>query len=151
MAQTPALRREFWTQLLELSRSRTHLFKTISPSDDDWISFGGGRSGLQFSYVIQRKRSCVRLDIDGGSGSEAQNKRIFEHFNANRLAIQRDFGDELEWDHKVGRRVIQIKKWIIGLGLSDREEWPAIQDQMIDAMIRLDGALRPHIEKLDLP
>lgn len=95
LAQTPALRREFWTQLLELSRSRTHLFKTISPSDDDWISFGGGRSGLQFSYVIQRKRSCVRLDIDGGSGSEAQNKRIFEHFNANRLAIQRDFGSTL--------------------------------------------------------
>ena len=150
LAQTPAPRREFWMQLLELSRSRTHLFRTISPSDDDWISFGGGKSGLQFSYVIGRKCSCVRLDIDAGPGSEAENKRIFDHFRAAMLAIERDFGDTLEWDHKEGRRVIQIKKWINGSGLSDREEWPAIQDQMIDAMIRLERALRPHIERLRL-
>ena len=30
----------------------------------------------------------------------------------------------------------------------DEAKWPAIQDAMIDAMVRLETALRPHIEKL---
>jgi hypothetical protein len=30
------------------------------------------------------------------------------------------------------------------------DRWPQIQDEMIDAMIRLEAALRPHINALSL-
>ena len=33
-------------------------------------------------------------------------------------------------------------------GYRDQDRWPTIQDAMIDAMIRLDKALAPHIAKL---
>jgi hypothetical protein len=35
-------------------------------------------------------------------------------------------------------------------GYRDDESWPEIQDAMIDAMIRLERALKPHIAKLNI-
>jgi hypothetical protein len=31
---------------------------------------------------------------------------------------------------------------------SDESRWPEIQDAMIDAMVRLDNALKPHLARL---
>jgi hypothetical protein len=33
-------------------------------------------------------------------------------------------------------------------GGRDEENWSAAQDQMVDAMIRLERALRPHLQEL---
>jgi hypothetical protein len=40
------------------------------------------------------------------------------------------------------------KRIEIGGCRDDEEKWPQIQDAMIDAMIRLERALRPHIDGL---
>ncbi|MCX6813217.1 MAG: hypothetical protein NTV77_01880 [Candidatus Azambacteria bacterium] len=34
------------------------------------------------------------------------------------------------------------------MGLKDKDKWPYIQDGMIDAMIRLEAALKPYIKQL---
>lgn len=33
-------------------------------------------------------------------------------------------------------------------GLGDRDRWPEIQERMVDAMVRLERALRPQIKEL---
>ena len=51
-------------------------------------------------------------------------------------------------DHARGCRISEQ----IDLGgyRDERSEWPEIQDAMIDAMIRLEKALRPHIDALEI-
>jgi hypothetical protein len=33
-------------------------------------------------------------------------------------------------------------------GLKDRDRWPEIQEDLVDAMVRLENALKPHIRRL---
>jgi hypothetical protein len=64
--------------------------------------------------------------------------------------IESDFGEPLLWQRIEGKRACRIKKEIDIGGYRDEDKWPEVQDAMIDAMIRLEKALRPHIEKLQV-
>ena len=57
-------------------------------------------------------------------------------------------GEELKWE-----RCGDLKKSIITLDIeggycSGREQWPEIQDKMINAMVKLEEAIKPLIPEL---
>src|SRR5262249_60012570 len=91
----------------------------------------------------------VELYIDRGAGKAAENKELFERINQHKEEIERAFGGPLSWqrlDNKQGCRIAYPIK--VGGYRSDESRWPAIQDAMIDAMIRLEKALTPHLARL---
>src|SRR5690606_24800851 len=48
-----AVRRAFWTALLEHVRNRrTEFHANCNPTSDAWIAGGSGRTGLSFVYVV---------------------------------------------------------------------------------------------------
>ncbi len=150
-AERERLRYEFWSQLLDRARDRTNLHANISPSRNNWAAAGAGVSGLRFSYVIWEHESRVELYIDRGKGKAEETARTFESLQASRHEIEAAFGGELSWEPLEGRRACRIAKYIDHGGYRDPEErWDEIQDVMIDNMIRLEAALRPHIERLDV-
>jgi hypothetical protein len=147
LAGQHVIRNEFWTSLLERARPRTRLHRGISPGHDTWIGTGAGRSGLTYNYVIGRHASRVELYIDRGRDSEEDNMRIFEVLRANRERIEAAYGGPLEWQPLEGRRACRIRQNVKG-GYQDQERWPEVQDAMIDAMIRFEQALKPHVDQL---
>ena len=63
-----------------------------------------------------------------------------------REAIETDFGEPLEWDHREGRKRCSVGVVLPGGGYRDPEQgWSAIQDRMVDAMGRLETAIRPKL------
>jgi hypothetical protein len=148
LAQRHLLRLEFWGQLLEQAKEQTSLHARISPGKENWISAGAGRSGLAFNYVIRMSDAQVELYIDKGE-TEA-NKGIFDQLSANKEQIEEAFGAPLDWQRLDDRRACRICHRLTVGGLADRDRWSEIQDTMIDAMIRLEKALKPHIKRLRL-
>jgi hypothetical protein len=148
LAERHVLRLEFWKQLLEHARGKTPLHARISPSTGNWISAGTGKGGLVYSYVIRMDDAQVELYIDRGDAEE--NKRIFEALHANKQAIESAFGSSLDWQRLDDRRGSRIRHLITDGGLKDREHWPQLQDEMIDAMIRLERAFKTEIQQLKL-
>lgn len=148
LAERHGIRQRFWSQLLEKARDRTRLHANISPSSDNWIGASAGKSGLGLAYVIRMHDSHVELTIDRGKDLDEENKAIFDALAESKEAIERDFGESLEWDKTEGRRMCRIRKQSSLGGYRDEENWPKIQDVMIDTMVRLEKALRPHIERL---
>jgi len=146
LAQRHILRREFWTQLLERAKQRTSLHSRISPGTDNWIAAGAGKGGLSYNYAIRMSDAQVELYIDMGDAEE--NKRIFDAFHAQKEKIEETFGSPLEWQRLESRRASRIRYLISGGGLRDRDHWPEIQEAMIDAMVRLENALKPYIKRL---
>ena len=71
-------------------------------------------------------------------------------FISKRLEIEADFGGELNWEHVDGRQMCRISKQFKYDDLGDSDKWDKLQDDMIDAMIRLEKALKEHIKKLRL-
>jgi len=148
LAERHILRLEFWKQLLERAKGKTSLHARISPNTDNWVSASAGKSGLGYSYVIRMNDAQVEFYIDRGDAEE--NKRIFEILQAKKDTIEAAFGGPLDWLRLEDRRVSRIRHLINASGLKDNERWPQLQDEMIDAMIRLERALKPEIHPLKL-
>ena len=148
-AERYSLRHRFWTSLLERAKEKTLLHANTSPSQSNYVMTGAGRSGLNFRYVIQQHTSEIDLYIDRGREADNENEEIFDTLEEAKDKIEEVFGESLEWQRLEGKRACRIgKRFSLGGYRDDEEEWSEIQDAMIDGMIRLEAALRPHIDRL---
>lgn len=151
LAERYGLRRQFWTALLERAKEKTRLHAAISPSQYHWIGAGAGKRGLSFNYVVRQHEGDVELYIDRGKDADEENKDIFDTLIASKSNIESAFGEPLEWERLEGKRACRIKKRMeIGGYRDDEAEWPVIQDTLVDAMVRLEKALKPCIGKLEV-
>jgi hypothetical protein len=144
-----SIRQKFWTDLLERASGKTKLHSTISPGHHGWIGTGAGKTGLVYNYSITKDEGQVELYIDLGKDSESENKDIFDKLAESRQDIDSEFGEPLDWQALEGKRACRIC-WRTDKGgyRNDEEDWPEIQDTMIDGMIRLDKALASKIKVL---
>lgn len=138
----------FWAALLERSKSRTRLFATISPGRYGLLQTGSGMRGLVYQYLVWQHKSGLEFYIDRGTDREQDNLAIFEQLRAEKPAIEAAFCGELDFDPIDDSRACRIRRVFDGGYRSPKEDWPVIQDRMIDAMIRLEGAMRPRIDTL---
>lgn len=144
------IRRDFWTKLLRLAKAKTKLHATISPSSHNWLSTGAGKYGFSFSYGIREHEGDVFLYIDRGKDSGDQSKTVYDALYEHKAEIEKAFGSKLEWERLDGKRASVINKTITVGGWKDPEKWSEVQEAMVDAMIRLENAFRPIIEKLEI-
>ena len=64
--------------------------------------------------------------------------------------IEKEFGESLEWERLDDKRASRIRRRFTIGGLAKADTWPALQENMIDTMIRLEKVLRPRLAKIDL-
>ena len=150
MAGRHKLRLDFWQTLLEKSKKKTNLHANISPGTANYVGVSSGVRGLNFRYEATLKAGQVGLYIDRGKDSKDENKKIFDEFYSRCSEIEKDFEGELNWERLDDRRACRISKRFGYAGLSNSEERDKLQNDMIDAMIRLEKALKDHIKKLRL-
>ena len=149
IAERHTVRFRFWSQLLERAKARTKLHSTISPGQYHWLGTGAGRRGLSLNYVLWEHEAAAELYIDRGKDAVVENKAISDALAASRVEIDGAFGGPLEWERLDNRRASRIRASVNTGGWKDDEAtWPAIQDETIDAMVRLEHALRPRIDNL---
>ena len=141
-------RKRFWTLLLERAKARTRLHAGIAPSIHNWISTSAGVNGLGFNYVVRRHNAQVELYIDADKDTGEGNQAILNKLAAHKDEIEKDFGSSLNWETLDERRACRIRKVIDIAGWQDEDNWPQACDALIDAMIRLEKALRPHLKNL---
>ena len=148
-AERYSLRHRFWTSLLERAKEKTQLHANISPSQSSYLMTGAGRRGLRFDYVVQQYTSEIELYIDRGRDAENENDEIFDTLETAKGTIEEAFGEPLKWQRLEGKRACRInKRFSLGGYRDDEEKWQEIQGAMIDGMIQLEKAFRPHIDRL---
>lgn len=148
-AERYAVRRKFWEQLLARAEQKTGLHSSISPSEYHYISVTSGLRGLAYQYVLRQDGGSVLLYIDRGAGQTEVNKKLFDTLNAARGEVEQAFGGPLVWDRLDDKQACVVHYDMASGGWKDDpSKWPDIQDEMIDAMIRFEKALGPHIVKI---
>jgi len=139
--------RRFWSQLIERSRTKTSLLSNRSTTTDHWLSAGIGRAGFWLSFALTEDRARVECYIRMKEGEQAS-LTAFNALLAQRENIEKVFGGELDWQELPGRIGSRICKDLEGSWRAPEAEWPELQDRMIDAMVRLEKALRGPIHQL---
>jgi len=135
------IRYEFWQGLLALAAEKTPLHAGRSPSKDNWISASAGIPGFNFTYTIRQRDSQVSLWID-------DNKNFFLKLEAERATIESEFGGDLIWKKEEGQRGTLVGAIIEGGYRSDREHWPAVQQSLVEAMLKLERVLKPRLSQI---
>ncbi|MCA1955132.1 MAG: DUF4268 domain-containing protein [Anaerolinea sp.] len=147
LAHHHILCQEFWQGLLTKAKQKSTVFANISPSKGQWVSAGAGKSGVTWAYVVLMDHARVELYID--TLEVDKNKRYFDALLKHKNEIEASFGAPLEWQRLDQKRASRIAYLIHGHGgLPDQENWDALQDAMIDAMARLEAALKTHFARL---
>jgi Domain of unknown function (DUF4268) len=144
-AERYSMRKRFWAGLLSRPKVKTTRHANIAPGEYTYIGAGSGVRGLHFNYVVGQTEGRVELYIDRGAEEAEANKPIFDRLNNQKKQIEGDFGGELSWQRLDEQRSCRIACGTTGGWKNDESKWPEIQDAMIDAMIRLEKALKPHL------
>jgi hypothetical protein len=144
------IRHRFWSRLLDRAKERTRLHAAISPGSYSWVGAGSGKRGLGFNYSVTQHGAAAELYIDRGRDGEQENSEIFNALHACKEDVEQVFGGPLDWQPLEAKRACRIMYRIDAGGYRDEERWPEIQDAMVDAMVRLEKALKPHIAKLSI-
>jgi hypothetical protein len=145
------IRRQFWTNLLEHASGRTKLHSTLSPTDGPYLSATTGVRGLGLVYGVRRHETRIILWIDRGKESQAVNTAVFEQLCARRDEIEAAFGQPLVWMNKDKNRSCTVEFVVSEGGWQDSDSWDTVFELSVGAMTRLEQALRPHIEALEVP
>lgn len=90
----------------------------------------------------------MELCIDRGKDCDAENKAIFDALHAKKDEIEKAFGEPLEWQRLDSKRACRIRKSFALGEWKEQEKWDVAVPPMVDAMIRLERALKPHVQKL---
>ena len=143
MAERERQRYRFFEGLLEHAKLRTKLHANISPGTATWVGASAGIAGIAFNYGVRQRDARVELYIDTPNGDE--NQRIFEALSLKKEKIEGVFGFPLVWDTKEGRRACRIRKTFTTGGYRDEEAWEAVYEELAEAMVKLESALKPHL------
>jgi hypothetical protein len=138
----------FWASLLPQSNRQTG-FSLRSPTRRSYIEFC--HVGFCFRYCLEydTPNSFVEFALLRSDGEQIykslvrQRKQINEAFSGSLLWLREAQNVEHSWPYPA---II----WIIacpGLRDLDCEAWPAIQSQMIAAMVRLERAVVPYLQR----
>lgn len=149
-AERHDLRFKFWSGLLALAKTKTPLHAQRSPSIHNWIGGSTGKRGFSYNYGVREEEAQVELYIDFGLGQDQRNLQAFQTLLNKKEEIEATFGGPLEWEELADRRACRIRQIISGGYRSPAEDWPTIFEQLVDAMIRLDKAFKPHIHNLNV-
>lgn len=143
LAGRHAERHAFWTELLKVSRERHSLHAGVSPNGTAYLEAGSGVSGLTFAYAVFEH--SMRIELYIARGDEESSEQAFHALEAHKSEIETAFGQPLVWQPLPGKKSCRIKYELEGGGRQDPEQWPQIIFAAVDAMVRFEVAIRPHL------
>jgi hypothetical protein len=142
------LRTRWWERLVELPEAKLHAH--ITPGKYSWIGTSIGVRGLNLNYVVTQDECGAELYIDRGKNSDSENKAIYDQLAAHKKEIEQAFGDALSWERLDTKRACRIRVNLPGGYRSPEEDWPRIQTACVQAMNRLEQALKSFVKQLKI-
>jgi hypothetical protein len=142
--------RRFWFQFIEKARLKTNLYANRSTTVDHWLSAGIGRAGFRLHVSLAEDQTRVECYIRIGKDNDKKNTTAFEWLKQQREQIEHVFEDTLEWQELSNRSGCRICKMLDGGWHTPEGEWPVFQDKIIDAVMRLEKALKGPIQTMKL-
>ena len=138
-ANRHTIRLAFWADLLKAMTASTELFSGVSPQRQNWISTGSGVTGIGLNFSATQRYGRVEIFID--VGDKDKNEAILDLLQNHSAEMDRHLPRPLVFERLDEKRACRIKCEAPG-NVFEREQWPAMIEFMVKAMIGIEKAFR---------
>lgn len=135
----------FFQQLIDVLREEHHFTGARVGQPQSWYQFASGHSGISYAASFpQGNLAKVEVYIDRSDYDE--NKHLFDWLKAQSEAIERSFGQPLEWDRLDDRRASRVFIGMPGSIESSVAELGEIREWMVQHLLRLKRTFDPFLQ-----
>lgn len=138
----------FWESFLEKIQTSLPEHYSTLPSKNTWLLRKAGRPGLAYAYLIYKDRAAIYLYSDNSEATLNEERLNYFFSKKDEIEKELDFGKDLIWDIKPGRRSQKVRYILNTKGLENKDQWDNIQGEMINAMKKMMETFQKHINDL---
>ena len=137
--------REYFQKLIDELRDEYHFTSAKAGQPQNWYSFSSGYSGISYgSSFATGDRVRVELYIDHGDLED--NKRLFDLIHNDKVDIEIEFGDSLEWERLDDKRASRIAIYRKGTIEDSPDEVEEYRKWSISNLLKFKEVFGPRLE-----
>jgi hypothetical protein len=113
----------------------------------NWCNFATGTSGTHYgaSFALHKE---VRTELAFTLDDQPADKALFDTFQKEQVAIEREFGEPLRWERLEERIWSRIAAYRPGSIENDAETLQEIHAWAIDRLLRFKKVFGPRLQRL---
>lgn len=140
----------FWASLIERAATHTGLLVGHKGSRSSSLCIPTEVTGVRLVLRFVENRAVrVLMQIDLRTDGERRLQWL-DDLVSRHDELESVFGGTLEWAGQTSKTERRLRHLLPTIGFPSESDWPELQDRMIDALIRLDSALRKPIQELKI-
>lgn len=139
----------FWQDLLDRAREQGFPYlQDVSATTSRWVRCSAGVPGYRF-YFYSRQDGQLEVQFDIRGANKQSNKSFFDHLHSHKDKIEGKGGFQLNWDRRDSKST-SVLRWVtvINFDISQKNEWQAAQQAMLDAMSRFIPEIAPYLDEM---
>jgi hypothetical protein len=137
----------YWASFSEYLTQNSSTFRIRRANKDHWFSFGIGRAGFVISATISTEKRRIGVELYAYDDSQ---KVAFHALYAQKDAIEKEFGEPLEWQELPGKKAVRIALFKHEVDPSDEKQYPALHAWMLEKMERFKKVFADRVRLLAL-
>jgi len=137
--------REYFQVLIDELREKHRFTGARLAQPQNWYSFSSGVLGGVTYGTSFAQGGRVRAEIYLDPGTQETNKALFDSLFAQRVMIEREFGEQLDWERLDNRRASRISVYRDGSIEEPPNVLAEIRAWAIDRLLRFKRVLGPRI------
>jgi hypothetical protein len=145
--QANRVRLAYWASFAEYLKEKGSTFRIRRPNRDHWFSFGVGGRGFHLNATISTDKQRVGVELYAPNDTD---KSAFHALYVQKDAIEKEFGEQLEWMELPGKKATRIVIYKSGVDPADEKQYPDLHAWMLAKMDRFKSVFAPRIKSLAL-
>lgn len=147
LSETRKLQLEYWTYLNQYIKNRSSTLRPQKPFPQHWTNFAIGRSNFSLIALTHRKEKRLGIGlVIGGPNSKA----YFHLLKKEKDAIEKEFGQTLDWIELPGKTESHIYLVKIDSSLEEAQRWDEYCGWMMENLETMSKVLKNRIKNLDV-
>lgn len=145
ITETKQLQQDYWRALREVLLERKTDLKPRKARPQHWLTVSIGRADFNLAVLVNTPDERIGIELYL-SGADA--KKHFKRLEAEKLGIEKEIGQALDWRELPGKEASRILLMRPNSSIKDSTLWPEQHNWLAEKLERFNAAFRSRIQKL---
>ena len=141
------VRMAYWASFSDFLKEKKSSFRLNRPNKDHWHWFAIGRAGFGISSTISAGMERIGVELYISNDAD---KLFFNTLLAQKDAIEKEFGEALDWQELSGKKASRIALFRLGVDPSNEAQFPDLHQWMMTKMDRFKATFAARVKALPL-